>query len=117
MDNYSFIFNLAGYPWTIFVRLKHLSINCSPPKTQDPILKYTEINLTRKEPTPEPYRCAGLKLVNIYYETAIFFGGMVFSEVDLPGKRKKVKNSSKNSYVFGPSDTPSSPRQRRTPIF
>ncbi len=25
--------------------------------------------LTRKNPTPEPYRCAGLKLANKYYET------------------------------------------------
>jgi hypothetical protein len=49
------------------------------------------LKLTQTDPTPEPYRCAGLKLANKYYETAIFFGGIVFSEVDLPGKRKKSK--------------------------
>ncbi len=27
------------------------------------------LKLIRKDPTPEPYRCAGLKLVNKYYET------------------------------------------------
>ncbi len=36
IDNHSYIFNLADCPWTIFVHLKHLSINCCPPKTQDP---------------------------------------------------------------------------------
>ncbi len=43
-------------------------------------------------PTPEPYRCARLKLVNKYDN---FFHGIVFSEVDLPKSEKKVKKFSK----------------------
>ncbi len=27
------------------------------------------LKITRTDPTPEPYRCAGLKLVKKYYET------------------------------------------------
>jgi hypothetical protein len=37
------------------------------------LVKYYET-----DPTPEPYRCAGLKLANKYYEIAIFFGRIVF---------------------------------------
>ncbi len=66
----------------------------------------------------EPYRCALLKLANIYNERDNFFIAESFSKGSIyPKSEKEVKISKIRHLVFGPSDPPSSPVQRRTPIF